>query len=194
MHNRRIQSETATLTLDASDRSSYPPRKRFPPALGRSDANGRIDSGARAALGANRRADPTGEGAFTLVEIMVVVVILGILAATIIPQFMGTTDEAKVSTAKASIAQLESSLERFRIHLDRYPTTEEGLKVLVDAPPGEEKKWRGPYINQLRQDPWGHPYQYRFPAVQRKSGFDLWSRGADGADGGEKEAADIGNW
>ncbi len=133
-------------------------------------------------------------GAFTLIEIMVVVVILGILAATIIPQFMGTTHDSKVSTAKANIAELESALERFNIHMDRHPTTEEGLKALVDAPSGDENKWRGPYIKQLRPDPWGNPYQYRDPGTHHPSSFDVWSRGADGQDGGEGEAADIGNW
>ena len=133
-------------------------------------------------------------GAFTLIEIMVVVIILGILAATIIPQFVGTTQDAKVSTAKSNIAELESALERFYVHMDRYPTTEEGLKALADPPQGEEQKWRGPYIKLLRPDPWGHPYQYKNPGSHKASGFDLWSRGADGADGGEGDNADIGNW
>jgi general secretion pathway protein G len=132
--------------------------------------------------------------AFTLIEIMVVVVILGILAATIIPKFMTTTQDAKISTAKSNIAELESALERMYIHLDRHPTTEEGLKALVEAPAGEDKKWRGPYIKLLRPDPWGNPYQYRNPGTHHTSGFDIWSRGADGADGGEGDAADIGNW
>ncbi len=132
--------------------------------------------------------------AFTLIEIMVVVVILGILAATIIPQFIGTTFDAKVSAAKANIAELESALERYNIHMDRHPSTEEGLKVLVEPPSGEEKKWRGPYIKLLRTDPWGNPYQYRNPGLHHPTSFDLWSRGADGADGGEGEGADIGNW
>jgi len=123
-----------------------------------------------------------------------VVVILGILAATIIPQFMGTTNDAKVSAAKSHIAELESALERFNIHMDRYPTTEEGLKALVEAPAGDDKKWRGPYINLLRPDPWGTPYQYKYPGAHRANGFDLWSRGADKADGGEGDGADIGNW
>ena len=131
---------------------------------------------------------------FTLIEIMVVVVILGILAATIIPQFMGTTHDAKVSTAKANVAELESAVERFYIHLDRRPTTEEGLKVLVDPPSADEKKWRGPYIKLLRPDPWGNPYQYRNPGTHHANGFDLWSRGADGVDGGDGDGADIGNW
>jgi general secretion pathway protein G len=127
-----------------------------------------------------------------LIEIMVVVVILGILAATIIPQFMGTTHDAKVSTAKTNIAELESALERFQIHMDHFPTTEEGLKALVEAPAGEDTKWRGPYVKMIRPDPWGNPFQYRNPGT--RGSFDLWSRGADGADGGEKDGADIGNW
>lgn len=131
---------------------------------------------------------------FTLVEIMVVVVILGILAATIIPQFMGTTQDAKISAAKAAVAELESAIERFYIHMDRHPSTEEGLKVLVDPPAKDDKKWRGPYVKLIRPDPWGNPYQYRNPGTHRKTGFDLWSRGADNADGGEGEGADIGNW
>ena len=132
--------------------------------------------------------------AFTLIEIMVVVVILGILAATIIPQFMGTKEEAKIGTAKASIAELEAALERFQIHMDRYPTTDEGLKALIEAPAGDDKKWRGPYIDQLRKDPWGNAYQYLYPGVHHTASYDLWSRGADGVDGGEGANADIGNW
>ena len=132
--------------------------------------------------------------AFTLTEIMVVVIVIGIIAAAIIPQFIGTTVDAKISTAKGSVAELESAIQRFYIQLDRYPTSEEGLKVLVEAPTGEEQKWRGPYIKMLRPDPWGHPYQYRYPGVKRTGSFDIWSRGSDGADGGEGEAVDIGNW
>src|SRR6185436_18939004 len=90
-----------------------------------------------------------GASAFTLIEIMVVVVILGILAATVIPQFIGTKQEAKVSAAKAAIAELESAIERFYVQMDRYPTSEEGLKVLVEPPTGEENKWRGPYIKMV---------------------------------------------
>lgn len=131
---------------------------------------------------------------FTLIEIMVVVVILGILAAAIIPQFMGTTHDAKVGTTKSNIAELEAALERFNIHMDRHPTTEEGLKALVAPPAGEESKWRGPYIKLLRPDPWDEPYQYRIPGSHHPAGFDLWSKGADKADGGQGEAADIGNW
>jgi general secretion pathway protein G len=132
--------------------------------------------------------------AFTLVEIMVVLVVIGIIAAAIVPKFMTTTHDAKVSTAKGNVAELESALERFYVHMDRYPTTEEGLKVLVEAPTGEESKWRGPYVKMLRADPWEQPYQYRCPGTHHTSSFDLWSRGADKADGGEGPNADIGNW
>lgn len=131
---------------------------------------------------------------FTLIEIMVVVIILGILAATILPNLLSTKNEAKIGAAKASVAEIENALERFNIHMDRHPTSEEGLKALVEQPPGDEKKWRGPYIKILRPDPWGNPYQYRNPGVHHPTSFDLWSRGADGADGGEGDAADLGNW
>jgi len=132
--------------------------------------------------------------AFSLVEMMVVVVIIAVLAATIIPMFRGTTDDAKVSMAKSHIAEFESAISRFYIHLDRYPTAEEGLGVLVEAPAEDADKWRGPYISKLRDDPWGNPYQYRSPATKGNGEFDIWSFGKDGADGGEGPAADIGNW
>lgn len=132
--------------------------------------------------------------AFTLVEIMVVVIIIGILAAAIIPQLAGETYNAKVSAAKGHIAELENAVERFALHMDRYPTPEEGLKVLVEAPANDSAKWRGPYIKQLRDDPWEHPYQYKVPGMHHTTSFDIWSRGADGADGGEGKDADIGNW
>jgi general secretion pathway protein G len=141
-----------------------------------------------------RRSLQKRSAGFTLLEIMVVVIIIGVLAATIIPQFMGTTHDAKVSAAKADVAQLENALERFNLHMDRYPTMDEGLKVLVETPAGEDKKWRGPYIKLLRPDPWGNAYQYRVPGMHHATTFDVWSRAADGQDGGEGPNADIGNW
>jgi len=132
---------------------------------------------------------------FTLIELLVVVTILGILAATIIPQFIGTTTEARIGAAKTHVTALQTAIDHFNIHMDRYPTTEEGLKVLVDPPSSDEnKKWRGPYIDTLRNDPWGHPYQYRFPGTHSRARFDVWSRGPDNVDGGEGDNADIGNW
>ena len=135
------------------------------------------------------------KSAFTIVEIMVVVVVIAILASIIIPQFVGTAKDAKVSAAKGTVSELESAVDRFYVHMDRYPTADEGLKVLVDAPANDEgKKWRGPYIKQLRNDPWGNPYQYAVPGTHHTSSYDVWSRGADGADGGDGDNADIGNW
>src|SRR4051812_2333641 len=121
--------------------------------------------------------------AFSLVELMIVVVIIGILAATILPNLMSTKGEAKVGAAKADVAELESAVERFYVNMDRYPTSEEGLKVLVDAPTTEDaKNWHGPYIKQLRDDPWGNPIQYRYPGTHHANGFDIWSRGEGGQD------------
>ena len=132
--------------------------------------------------------------AFTLVELMVVVVILSILAVTILPKFIGTTYDAKVSTAKSNVAELQSAVERFYIHMDRYPTTQEGLEVLIQAPADNAANWRGPYIERLRPDPWGNAYQYVFPGTHNPNSYDIWSRGADGADGGTGKGSDIGNW
>jgi len=133
--------------------------------------------------------------AFTLIEIMVVVIIIGILAVTIIPQFMGVKEDAKISAAKAQIAELESAVERFYVHMDRYPTADEGLKVLVDPPADDDnKKWRGPYIKQLRNDPWDNAYQYAFPGTHHPTSFDIWSRGPGGANGSDSTTAEIGNW
>jgi general secretion pathway protein G len=78
--------------------------------------------------------------------------------------------------------------------MDGLPASDEGLMVLVNPPAEEEEKWRGPYVKMVRDDPWGNPYQYRRPGIHHPTSFDLWSRGADGVDGGEGEGADIGNW
>jgi general secretion pathway protein G len=78
--------------------------------------------------------------------------------------------------------------------MDRYPTTEEGLQVLVTAPGEGKDKWRGPYLDKLQNDPWGSGYQYRAPSTHRQGFYDVWSRGADKADGGEGDGADLGNW
>jgi general secretion pathway protein G len=141
-----------------------------------------------------KRFKQTRTSAFTLVEIMVVVIILSILAALIIPEVMGSKDDAKISKAKADVSELENAVERFSLHMDRRPTTEEGLKALTVAPADAEGKWRGPYIKLLQNDPWGNPYQYRNPGSHNTSGVDIWSRGSDGADGGDGTAADVGNW
>ena len=137
---------------------------------------------------------PHRAAGFTLIEVMVVVIILGILAATIIPQFVRTTYDAKVAKAKADITTLDSALERFFLNMDSYPRSEEGLPVLVTPPADGTKNWRGPYIKELRPDPWGNAYAYRSPGLHGAKTYDLWSRGADGSDGGEDLNADITNW
>lgn len=133
--------------------------------------------------------------AFTLIELLIVCVILGILAATIIPQFFGATKDAKVSAAKTDISELGSALERFYINMDRYPTSDEGLAVLAQPPSDAGTKWRGPYIKQLRMDPWGNPYQYQCPGTHNQSSYDIWSKGPSSTDAGsDKGGGEIGNW
>ncbi|MHB8637283.1 MAG: type II secretion system major pseudopilin GspG [Fimbriimonadaceae bacterium] len=129
---------------------------------------------------------------FTLIELLVVIVILGILAALIVPRVMGHTGEAKVATATSNIASLKSALETFRLNCDRYPTTEEGLAALVTAPSGLETKWHGPYLDTVPQDPWQHDYVYQSPGPSGNAdSFTITSYGADGVEGGSGENADI---
>jgi general secretion pathway protein G len=139
----------------------------------------------------NIRALRYRRGGFTLVEIMVVVIVIGILAATIIPKFTGVTHDAKVATAKGNIAELDAALERYNVQMDAYPSNEEGLKALVEKPANDDGKWRGPYIKLLRSDPWGHPYNYKYPGTHHATGPDLW---ATDPKPNEAESAEIGNW
>jgi general secretion pathway protein G len=130
-----------------------------------------------------------------LVELLVVCVILGILAATIIPEFFGTSKDAKISAAKSDISELDSAVERFYINMDRYPTGEEGLGVLIQPPVDGGTKWRGPYVKKLRVDPWGNAFQYLCPGTHNPSSYDIWSNGPGGTDAGtDKGGGEIGNW
>jgi general secretion pathway protein G len=133
---------------------------------------------------------------FTLIEIMVVVVILGILAAVVVPRIMDRPDQARMVKAKQDIRMLESQLNMYKLDNFYYPSTQQGLDALVTKPAGdpEPRNYRsGGYIAKLPKDPWGQPYQYLQPGT--KSGdFDLFSLGADGRPGGEGPAADVGNW
>jgi general secretion pathway protein G len=133
--------------------------------------------------------------AFTLVELLIVCIILAVLFATILPQFFGTTKDAKISAAKSDISELGSSVERFYINMDRYPTSDEGLAVLTEPPTDAGTKWRGPYIQRLRADPWGNPYQYAYPGTHNPSSYDIWSKGPSSAGAGsDKGGGEIGNW
>lgn len=134
-------------------------------------------------------------GGFTLIEIMVVVVILGILAAVVVPNIMGAPDEARATKAKQDIRALESALQLYRLDNFNYPSTQQGLEALVAKPGGDPpaNNWKpGGYMKKLPKDPWGSPYQYLSPGTRGE--YDLFSYGADGRPGGDGNAADIGNW
>ncbi len=129
---------------------------------------------------------------FTLIEVMIVVVILGILAALVVPRLMGRPDEARVIKAKQDIRTLVSSLNLYKLDNFNYPTTDQGLEALVKKP-ADVKNWKtGGYIDRLPNDPWGKPYQYLRPGTRGE--IDLFTLGADGQPGGEGTDADIGNW
>ena len=130
---------------------------------------------------------------FTLIEVMVVVVILGILAAVIVPKIMDKPDQARVTAAKAGIKSIESALNLYKLDNFYYPTTQQGLEALVSQPGGDPpaKNWTQ-YLSSLPKDPWGKPYQYLCPGT--KGEVDIVSLGADGKPGGEGTGADIGNW
>ena len=132
---------------------------------------------------------------FSLIEIMVVVVIIGLLATLILPRVLGRQDEAFVAKAKSDIRALSSAMKLYRLDNFNYPSTEQGLEALVKRPGGDPpaKNWKaGGYIETLPRDPWGNPYQYLSPGERME--FDLWSEGSDGRPGGDGVAADIGNW
>ena len=133
---------------------------------------------------------------FTLIEIMVVVVILGILAALVAPQVIRRIDDAQIAKAKQDIRSYETALNLYRIDNFKYPTTDQGLKSLVQQPTDPSiKNWRqGGYLARgSSKDPWGNDYQYVYPGTHGRE-YDLFSLGADGAPGGEGLNADIGNW
>ena len=135
------------------------------------------------------------QSGFTLLEVMVVVVILGILAALVVPKIISRPDEARAIAAKQDIASLMQALKLYRLDNQRYPTTEQGLQALVAKPATAPipPSWKaGGYLERLPKDPWGNPYQYLNPGLHGE--IDIASFGADGAPGGEGNDADIGSW
>jgi general secretion pathway protein G len=135
------------------------------------------------------------QGGFTLLEVMVVVVILGILAALVVPKIISRPDEARIIASKQDIASLMQALKLYRLDNQRYPTTEQGLQALVTRPASAPlaPNWKsGGYVERLPRDPWGNPYHYLNPGVRGE--LDVFSMAADGAPGGEGNDADIGSW
>jgi general secretion pathway protein G len=131
--------------------------------------------------------------AFTLIEVLVVVAILGILAAIVVPRIMDRPDEAKHVAAKADVGAIVQALKIYRLDNGFYPATDQGLAALVQRPTSNPvpPNWRA-YLDRLPKDPWGSDYQYLSPGV--KGEIDVFSLGADRARGGEGSAADVGNW
>jgi general secretion pathway protein G len=133
-----------------------------------------------------------GERGFTLIEIMIVVIIIGLLAALVGPRLFGKLAMAKQKSAKAQIELFGTAFDTFRLDTGRYPTTEEGLKALREKPSGAEN-WNGPYLpKEIPLDPWGKPYIYKSPGEHYD--YDLISYGLDGVEGGEGENQDIVSW
>jgi general secretion pathway protein G len=130
---------------------------------------------------------------FTLIELLVVMMILGLLAGIVGPQVMKYVGDSKSKTARIQIEDLSASLDLFLLDTGRYPTTDEGLEVLVSAVQGVQN-WNGPYLKKQRLplDPWGHDYIYRYPGEH--GAYDLYTLGADNAAGGDGESKDISSW
>lgn len=138
-----------------------------------------------------RRA-PRRPSGFTLLELLVVLVIIGLLVGYVAPRYFSQVGKSEVKAARAQIKALEDALDQYRLDVGRYPDTEQGLGALNTQPAGEAR-WQGPYLKKaLPDDPWGHPYQYRSPGEHGE--VDVYSYGTDGQPGGSDAAADIGNW
>ena len=133
---------------------------------------------------------------FTLIEIMAVVLIIGLLTTLVGIALIPQIDKGKVTTARTQIKNLEAALETYRMDNSRFPTSEQGLHALIEAPPDVHNFQTGGYLREKRipLDPWGNPYQYESPGTHNDHSFDLWSWGADGTAGGTGTDADIGNW
>lgn len=144
-----------------------------------------------------RPAVPAAEQGFTLTELMVVLVIIGLLATIVIINVLPAADQANNTKVRADLSTLESALEQYRLDNMSYPRTEQGLEALVSPPAGlsQPQRYRqGGYIRRLPSDPWGNAYHYAAPGTQSGGAYDIYTLGADGQPGGEAENADIGHW
>jgi general secretion pathway protein G len=131
-----------------------------------------------------------GTDGFTLIELLVVLVIIGLLATMVAPNFIGQSEKAKPKAARAQLEQFRNALDMFQLDVGRYPTTEEGLQALRQRP-SSAPRWSGPYVrDEIPSDPWGRPYVYRAPGEAGAS-YDIGSYGSDGRSGGDGTAADI---
>jgi general secretion pathway protein G len=131
---------------------------------------------------------------FTLIELLLVLVILAVLAAIVLPKLVGRTEESKIKAAKAGVSNISTALHTFEVDNGHFPTTDEGLQVLITRPGNATADWHGPYLDRVPMDPWDHAYVYRRPGSHNTDptgGFDLFSMGPDGQEGGND---DIGNW
>jgi len=139
------------------------------------------------------RASRINSRGFTMMELLVVLAILALLATLTITSVGSSLGNAQTATAKLFVnTTLKNPLFQYRVSMSDYPSTADGLKVLIDKPAAKAESWQGPYLDgKLPADPWGEPYQYRYPGVKNKTGYDVWSKGADKIDG---TADDIGNW
>jgi general secretion pathway protein G len=139
------------------------------------------------------RGKRASESGLTLIELLVVLLIIGLIAAFAVPRVMNYLGGARQDSAKIQISRLSGILDLYRLDVGRYPSTSEGLNALIEAPTDAER-WNGPYIQKADAltDPWGRPYEYRAPG--QHGDFDLYSLGADGAEGGDGEDADVLSW
>jgi general secretion pathway protein G len=145
----------------------------------------------------NSQRPASGRLGFTLIEILVVVIVIGLLAGLVGPRILGRVSEAKTATARTQIELIGLGLDNYRLDNGSYPTTEQGLVALQEKPVREPvpTSWRGPYLKKaIPSDPWGRPYGYASPGEHNPTGYDLWTYGRDGASGGEGDDADITSW
>lgn len=139
-----------------------------------------------------RSLSPAAQRGFTLLELLVVMVIIGLLAGYVGPKYFAQIGKSEIKAARAQIDALEKALDQYRLDVGRYPTSDIGLAALTKRP-AAESRWEGPYLRkEVPADPWGNPYHYVQPGEHGE--FDLYSVGKDGKPGGDGEAADIGNW
>ena len=150
-----------------------------------------MNSNVRAVAARRPRESGRRVRAFTLIELLLVMVILATLAALVVPRYTGRIEKEKIKAARVDIAQIEAVLDTFEVDCGRFPTTEEGFRALLEQP-SNAPNWQGPYLKRgTPKDPWLNPYVYRYPGQHNTRGCDLYSCGPDGQEGG---ADDIDNW